>query len=109
MIVTCKEWYAWINTQPFSPPSLHVIGGVEVGNPGVDAILTKRAPGGFNPAILMLDLSLYQKPGIWPQVVTCASARYDEVLPKDPKSYSSVEIYHGADLVAKIDSIDIAS
>jgi hypothetical protein len=109
MLVICKDWYAWINTQPIGPPAIHVIGGIEVGNPGIDVLLTKRSPTGFNPAILMLDVSLYQKPGMWPQMMTCASARYDETLPNNPKAYSAVEIFHDGKLIAKIDSIDIAS
>lgn len=109
MLVICKDWYAWINTQPVGPPSIHVVGGIEVGNPGIEVLLTRRSPGGFNPSILMLDVSLYQKPGMWPQVMTCASTSYHEVLPGKPQAYTSVEIFHDGKLIAKIENIDIAS
>lgn len=108
MLTICKDWYAWINTQPMNPPSFHLIGGIEVGNPGVDVLLTKRSPGGPDPSILMLDVSLYQKPGMWPQVMTCASARYDEVLGK-AQPYKAVQIFHEGAVIATIDSIDTAS
>jgi len=33
------NWYAWNNLQPPGPPSFHLIGDVEVPNPGVDVHL----------------------------------------------------------------------
>ena len=102
----CKEFRAWVNLMPPRPDDFHVIGGVEVGNPGITATLTKRHPQGINPKILLLDLSLVQQPGVWPQVVTCALARYDEILDwKD--TYSSVDIFLGNSVFAKIDHVEV--
>jgi len=108
MLMICKDWYAWINNQPIGPPSFHLIGGIEVGNPGIEVVVTKRSPAGINPSILMLDISLYQKPGMWPQVMTCASAIYDEVIRK-PHTYTAVQIFNGAAMIGKLDTIDIVS
>lgn len=107
MLVVCKEWYAWINTQPVGPARIHVVGSIEVGNPGVEVHLTKRSTK--EPTTLTLDISLYQKPGNWIQRVTCAPANYDEVLPGKPQAYTAIHIFHGADLIAKIESIDVMS
>lgn len=106
MAVICKEFYAWVNLMPPQPDDFHVIGGVQVGNPGVVAALTKRHPQGFNPQILILDLSLIQQPGLWPQIVTCAQARYDEIVKWDD-TYSSVEVYSDGLLLATIDHVDV--
>jgi hypothetical protein len=70
------------------------------------AALTKRHPQGFNPEILILDLSLIQQPGVWPQIVTCAQARYDEIV-KWNDTYSSVEIYADGLLLSRIDKVDV--
>lgn len=106
MITICKDWYAWINRQPVGPPRFHLEGGVEVGNPGVELLLTKRIPQGINPSILLLDLSLSQKPGMWPQVITCATARYDEVLVPGSPGYTAVEIFENGVSVSKVDKVD---
>jgi len=74
-----RDWRAWINLMPPPPDDLHVIGEVRVPNPGVEAILVKTEPQGINPNILLLDLFLYQRPGVWPQVVAWKAVRYDSV------------------------------
>ena len=109
MLTICKDWYAWNNTQPGGPSSFHLIGGIEVGNPGIDVLLTKRHPQGINPTILMLDAGFYQKPGMWPQVMTCASTRYDEVLSGQGPAYTSVQIFHDGTKIDQIDKIDTVS
>lgn len=76
--VDTADWYAWHNRMPPGPSSFHVTGTVIVSNPGVAARLVKAAPQGFNPAELILDLVLEQRPGFWPSVVTPVSVRYDE-------------------------------
>ncbi len=40
----------------------------------------KTEPQGIDPNILLLDLFLYQRPGIWPQVVVWKPVRYDSVV-----------------------------
>ncbi|HJU40844.1 MAG TPA: hypothetical protein VJ724_14835, partial [Tahibacter sp.] len=83
-----RNWYAWINKMPPPPDDFHVVGEVEVPNPGIEALLTVRSPQGINPDILLLDLHLFQKPGVWPQVVTWVQARYDKVLKPGSPCYT---------------------
>ncbi len=102
-----KGWYAWLNTMPPKPDDLHVVGEVIVSNPGVRARLTMRYPQGINPAILILDLTLVQEPGIWPAVLANAQARFDRVLPSDIIGYDSVEIYLQGIKIVEIDHIEV--
>jgi hypothetical protein len=68
-------------------------------NPGIYASLLKHEPQGINPQILLLDLFVIQKPGIWPQIVVNVQARYDQIV-KD-HTYNSVTIlYDGQELAA---------
>ncbi|AZD80088.1 hypothetical protein [Pseudomonas chlororaphis] len=105
MITNCTNWHAWLDTIPPKPDELHVVGDVEVANPGVKAYLTVRVPQGINPAILMLDLHLYQRPGQWIQVITCTQVRFTRVLPPNSVLYSAIEIFHNGERIAYIDEI----
>jgi hypothetical protein len=101
-----QNWYAWLNTMPPKPDDFHVTGEVQVANPGVDAILRKREPQGVNPAILLLDQHLVQRPGMWPQVISQAQARYDEVIIGD--AYTQVQIFAEGQIIADL-TVDIVS
>ena len=52
------------------------------------------------PKFLLLDLFLYQKPGIWPEVLVWKQVRYDIVV--HGKAYTDTQIFCGADSVAHI-------
>lgn len=93
-----REWYAWNNLMPPKPDDFHVVGEVQVPNPGVDVLLVPKEPQGINPRILLLDLIAVQKPGIWPQVLTWKSIRYDKVN----ATYDGVQIFLGATLIADL-------
>jgi len=61
-VVSCKGaktrgWYAWLDTMPPKPDAFHVNGEVQVGNPGIYALLLKKEPQGINPAIVLLGPS----------------------------------------------------
>lgn len=101
-----SNWYAWLDLMPPKPDELHVIGDVEVGNPGVQAELQERVPQGINPAILLLELHLMQRAGVWPQIISVAQCRYDRVIRPGMPAYTQVEIFHGGAQIALID-IDI--
>ena len=110
-IVSCKhaetqDWYAWIDTTPPKPDELHVIGEIKVGNPGIYAVLRKKAPQGINPRILLLDLLLIQKPGIWPPQVTCIAVRYDAVI--TGRGFSEVDVFCENEIIAQI-PVDIVA
>jgi hypothetical protein len=72
-----SEWYAWVSRMPPGPASFHVTGMVTLPSPGYEARLEYATPQGINPADLILDLRITQRPGIWPQVVTNVAVRYD--------------------------------
>ncbi|MFJ2364776.1 hypothetical protein ACIPIN_13955 [Pseudomonas sp. NPDC087697] len=109
MTISSKNWHAWLNTMPPKPDDLHVVGDVEVANPGVEAYLTMRAPQGFNPASLMLDLHLIQRPGNWIQQMSCAQARFSRVMPPNSPHYATVEIFYNSERIAFIDKISTIS
>ena len=97
-----KNWYSWINLMPPKPDDFHVIGEVFVGNPGVQAELCAREPQGINPNILLLDLHLVQRPGMWPQVMTWVQCRYDKVLSPNSPRFTDVEVFHNGASIAKM-------
>ena len=95
-----RDWYAWINRMPPPPDDFHVTGEVLVANPGVEPLLTPKEPQGINPKILLMDLLLCQKPGIWPQVLTWKAVRYDKVRPG--VDYEQVQVFCGDRVIADI-------
>jgi hypothetical protein len=103
-IVSCKgaktqNWYAWLNTMPPKPDDFHVTGEVRVGNPGIYVLLVKKQFQVFGPLILLLDLHLVQRPGLWPQVISWVPARYDET--NAVNAYTKVRIFCGQKIIAK--------
>lgn len=105
MTIKSKDWYAWLNTMPPTPDDFHVVGDVEVANPGIEACLTMRSPPGFVPQALMLDLHLVQRPGIWTQQLTWTQARFDRVMPPHSPIYTTVEIFYEGERIAFIEEI----
>jgi hypothetical protein len=84
---------------PPSPNHFHAIGEVQVANPGIEALLTLKEPQGVNPAVLLLDLHLVQKPGVWPQIVTWIQARYDKTMTPNTPRYTQAQVFEqGASL-----------
>jgi hypothetical protein len=65
--------------------------------PGFTAQLKKKVPQGFNPAILMLDLTLDPPPGPVIDVISSTPAQYTE----NPYTgrYTDVSILHGLQIV----------
>ena len=76
--VATSDWYAWNNAMPPGPTTFHVVGEVEVPNPGVEVFLVPKVPQGISKDILLLDLVLVQRPGIWPQLVMWKRADYEK-------------------------------
>jgi hypothetical protein len=97
--IKTRDWYAWLNLMPPPPDDFHVVGEVYVPNPGVDPFLTPKNPQGINPQILLLDLYLIQRPGIWPQVFVWKQARYDKI---GGARYTQVQVFCGDELIADI-------
>jgi len=103
--VETRDWYAWNNKMPPKPDDFHVVGEVQVANPGIDVSLIPRVPQGINPRILLMDLMLRQLPGVWPQVLTWKQVRYDKVMVSS--DYDSVNVFCGDDTIADIKVEDI--
>jgi hypothetical protein len=76
--IDTSDWYAWLNKMPPGPASFHVTGVVQLPTPGYEARLVPASPQGINPKELILDLKVTPLPGIWPQVFTPVSVRYDQ-------------------------------
>lgn len=98
--VATSNWYAWNNKMPPKPDDFHIVGDVEVPNPGVDVELIPATPQGFNPAILLMNLILTQRPGIWPALITTKQVRYDRVLVNS--DYEEVNVLLSGKMIAKV-------
>ncbi len=110
-VVSCKgrdtrDWYAWNDRMPPKPDYFHVVGEVQVPNPGVFAMLCPKVPQGTNPKILLMDLILVQQPGIWPQVITWVIAKYEKFIVNT--YYDRVEIFCEGIQIADIPVEDVA-
>ncbi len=98
--VKTKDWYSWLNLMPPPPDDFHVVGEVHVSNPGVDPLLVPKEPQGINPQILLMDLYLCQRPGIWPQVMLWKPVRYDKVV--RGTKYTQVQVFCGDEVIGDI-------
>lgn len=61
-------------------------------------MVVPNEPQGFNSQILLLDLYLVQRPGMWPQVFVWKPARYDKT--GTGLNYTQVQIVCGEEVVA---------
>jgi hypothetical protein len=68
----------------------------------MEAQLSMRKPQGINPAILMLDLHLVQKPGMNTQVMTWVNVRYDNTVNPANTKYSQVKIFYKNKSIADV-------
>lgn len=103
-----RNWYAWINLMPPKPDDFHVVGEVLVGNPGIQAELSMKHPQGINTKILLLDLHLVQRPGIWPQVMTWVQCRYGSIVCPGMDTYEQVQVFHDGEEIASME-VDVVS
>lgn len=99
----CKSWYAFADVRPPRPDFLHVCGTVTVGNPGIEPLLVEANPQGINPQILVLDLYEVQLPGVWPQVQTKKTVRFDKIIEEGDPDYKQVSIRQNGTQIALID------
>jgi hypothetical protein len=93
-----KNWEAWEDRTPGPQGStLHVTGSVETSNSNQKAQLTEAEPQGFNPTILILNLSLASS-GSGSTVMGWKEARFAKTIKVG--QYSNVEIRSDGDTVA---------
>lgn len=103
--IATRDWYAWNNLMPPKPDDFHVVGEVQVPNPGVVPMLVPREPQGINPAIFLMDLVLRQRAGVWPQVLTWVPARYDKIIMN--AIYTQVDIFSDGSNIASVPVHDV--
>ena len=101
--VKTYDWYAWNNLMPPRPDDFHIVGMVDLPNPGVVAELVERVPQGINPSILLLNLILFQRPGMWIQVVTPRQVKFD----KYNATYRDVQVFCDDKVIASVPVQDI--
>jgi hypothetical protein len=92
-IMHIKEVSAVADLMPPGPFHFYVVARVQVPSPGYTASLKKAVPQGINPAILIFDVVIKKKPGIWPPKVTVIEARYDDK--KYRGKYQQVTVRYG--------------
>ena len=95
-----RNWHAWNNQMPPKPDDFHIVGEVDVPNPGVDVELMARVPQGINPGIILVDMIFVQRPGNWPQIITTKQFRFDRVLVNS--NYHEAHVFMATKLVVKI-------
>jgi hypothetical protein len=85
MVIDTSDWYAWVNRMPGpgAVPTLLVTGSVTLPTPGYDVSLVRVPAPAAQPRQLILRLEVRRLPGVWPQVVTTKSVRYEESPYKD--------------------------
>ena len=103
--IKTRDWYSWNNLMPPPPDDFHVVGEVYVPNPGVDVLLTPKEPQGINPEILLMDLFLCQKPGIWIQMFVWKPVRYDKIVLS--MKYKQVQVFCEDGVIADIPVVDV--
>jgi len=84
---------ATADLMPPGPFHFRVHARIEAPTPGYTAFLQKAVPQGINPAILILDVVLVKKSGIFPDVVTEIDADYQDKNYKG--KYSQVTVRYG--------------
>lgn len=99
-----RNWFALNNNFPDGSGQFHLYGEIQAVNPGILAVLTPRLPG-INPRILLLDLHLLQRPGIWVQTVTWVKTGFGRDIPNPP--YNQVQVFCGGKRIADFPVEDI--
>jgi hypothetical protein len=100
-----KDWKAWQDLQPGpSQPKLIVVGQVQTSNTNQTPHLAVHAPQGFNPKILMLDLTITTS-GVGNTVMSWREVRFEKKIAKD--QYSSVDILWEGQPIAHAEVEDV--
>jgi hypothetical protein len=100
-----KGWEAWENRMPGPEGStLHVTGWVETSNSSHVPELTEAEPQGFNPAILVLNLSIAGG-GVGGTVISWKEARFSKKIKTG--QFANVEIRSDGETIATC-KVDVA-
>lgn len=100
---TSQNWYAWNDLIPPGPPSFHIVGDVQVPNPGVDVFLVEIYPQGLSSQTIDLELIYAQRPGIWPQHVVVKHVTFE----KYRAVFTNAKVYFGTNVIADLPVVNI--
>jgi hypothetical protein len=100
-----SDWYAWVNTMPPRPHTLHVMGNVIVPNSNTVVNLVKAVPQGINPKILLLEVEVDLASG--GDIDKQQKVHYSETTSIGTYDFVQIRFPNGASLT--IDNIDIVS
>jgi hypothetical protein len=99
--INSRNWAAYENRQPPFDPSavqFYVIGQVETTNSAKKPILRRAIPQGFNPKILILNLTIEDSGGIGTTDINYRDTRFDDQIGEG--QYSDVQIMYESELQA---------
>ncbi len=74
----CRDWTAFLDSQPPGPSTLRVTGTCEFPTAGFSAELRRREPQGVNPRDLLLEKVVQPPEGPAATVITTIDLRYEE-------------------------------
>jgi hypothetical protein len=97
-----RNWKAWLDLEPPTLSTFHVVGEVEVPATNKEAVLTKADPQGTNPSILILDLAVRDTGEAGEQAMTWREAHYQETWVKLGQ-YKQVDIRWEQDVIESIE------
>jgi len=97
-----QHWVAWLALRNDAPHTLHVEGEACLPNMGVDAFLMPTAPQSPDPDLLLLDVVLVQRPGIWPRVEQWKPVRYTRRVLETESAQGRVALRVGSREVAVV-------
>jgi hypothetical protein len=104
--ITTSNWNAWVDRQPPGPAAFHLTGIVELPHAGFEVSLAPSEPQGFNPAILMMELTVTELDGLHTQAIEGRGVRYD-ISPYEGNLYREVSIMHQGEMIAHIGAIGV--
>ena len=90
-----KEPYAWVNKMPPGPPSLHAVGLITAPTPCYEAVTDYAGDLRSNPPVYRIKVTLHQRPGLCPQVLTDIPFRYTQ--PNYAGNHDRAEIFSDQD------------
>lgn len=98
-----QDWLAVEDRMPQigePDPNFYVAGRVTTNRGNIQPRLAKTSPQGFNPAILLLNLTLVDLGGIGTQDVSPRDVRYEESI--NPDQYTAVSILWEGNIIENI-------
>jgi hypothetical protein len=107
-VISTSDWRA---TADFMPgprtPSLYVEGMVKLPNPGYEVNLVEACPGRRGDAEdLRLKLEVREKEGMYPQVITTRSVRYEDSQYSENYESAIVQLPDGSNITVDIQEVE---